>query len=351
MFDETILLSFRDELRREKTAGFGDVVARQAGLLKNIGSGAGVGMTAGGLAGALGGGVSRYREARRSGEDVGNSVVGGLSGAVSGGLHGAALGGAAGALGGGAATAMGKDLSMLGQRGGMIGAGSRFGQRQVHSVTGMLSPQELRDIRGGSFDAHAARARAVGKYVASPSPGALKDVERAAKATQASDAVTGMQDPTMNLTSIPGYLRAAQEHGAKQVLKAGLKEQMRNTHPAMAAMMIGAPALSAVGTLASKKETDDQGRGRFERLGKEVGNVAGGVAGGVMPVVGQSIVGGTLGRAGQLAGRGIDKLRGKPGAPGMSASTSLEPQSDGQNIPSERITSPAAAGRSPDIGM
>jgi hypothetical protein len=154
----------------------------------------------------------------------------------------------------------------------------------------------------------------------------------------------------MNLTSIPGYVRSVRQHGVGKVLGTGLKEQVSNMHPAMAAAMIGLPAVGLAKTVAGSDAPDDQGRGKFERAGEDAGRAVGGIAGGVMPLVGQSIVGGTLGRAGRLAGRGIDKLRGLSGKPGAGPAN-LEPTETGQHIPTERVTSPAAAGQQADIGL
>ena len=73
-----------------------------------------------------------------------------------------------------------------------------------------------------------------------------------------------------------------------------------------------------------------------------------------MPIVGQELVGRTLGGAGRMVGRGVDRFRGKrPPVPGMTPGgppNTLEP-AEGQHTPSERITSPAAAGQQPDIGI
>lgn len=120
-------------------------------------------------------------------------------------------------------------------------------------------------------------------------------------------------------------------------------------HPAMAAAMIGMPAVGLARTVTGSDEPDAQGRGKFERAGEDAGRTVGGVAGGVMPVVGQSVVGGALGRVGRLAGRGIDKLRGRSGMPGAGP-VNLEPTETGQHIPTERVTSPAAAGQQ-DVGL
>lgn len=345
--DELTLVAFRAELRKE--AGFTDLVARAAPTLKNMSSAGGAGAAVGALGGAGLGAVRSYRAARAQGEDVGGAVTGAFGGAARGAGKGALLGGLAGA-GAGAASGMGAGLA---QRSGILGAGARFGQRQVHSLTGMLSPAELEGVRGGAFDARAHLSKATAAMDRAPlsaAPRAQKVVGKAQKAFDATAAATGVTDPSMNLTSLPGYLQAAKQHGAGKVLSTGVREQLANSSPAMAALMIGAPAVGLAKTVAGKEETDAAGRGRFERAGEDLGRTVGGVTGGVMPIVGQGVVGGALGRAGKYTGRGIDRLRGKGGQPGMTATT-LEPAEMGQHTPTEKVTSPAAAGQQADIGL
>ena len=345
--DEFTLVAFRAELRKE--AGFTDLVARAAPTLKNMSSLGGAGATVGALGGAGLGAVRGYRAARAQGEDVGGAVTGALGGAARGAGKGALFGGLAGA-GAGAASGMGAGLT---QRGGILGAGARFGQRQVHSMTGMLSPAELEGVRGGAYGAREHLAKATAALDRAPlgaAPRAQKAVGRAQKALATTEAATGVTDPSMNLTSLPGYLQAARQHGMGKMLSTGVKEQIANSSPAMTALMIGAPAVGVAKTLAGKEETDASGRGRFERAGEDAGRTIGGVTGGVMPIVGQGLVGGALGRVGKYTGRGIDRLRGKGGQPGMTATT-LEPAEMGQHMPTEKVTSPAAAGQQADIGL
>lgn len=336
--DEHTLLAFRDELRKE--AGYADLVARAAPRLKNIGSLGGVGAAVGSLGGAGIGAVQKYREARQEGASVGQAVVGGAGGALHGAGRGAVIGGLAGGAGG---ALLKQDLSGLAQRGGLVGAGSRFGQRQVHSLTGMLSPQELTAVRGGSYGARKGLAKAQQAVFGASSdklPRALREEAQAAKRLTATE-----NAQNMGLSSLPGYIGAVRREGVGKVLSTGAKEQLSGATPGMAALMVGLPAVSAAQTLISKKE-DPAGRGRGERFGEEFGRTLGGITGGVMPFVGQSVLGGTLGRAGKYVGRGVDRLSGKPGM----APTTLEP-AEGQHIPSERIMSPAAAGQQPEVGL
>jgi hypothetical protein len=344
---EPIFQAFRNWLPKE-AASFGQAVARHGQLLKNIGSLAGVGSALGAIGGAGYGAREGYQDAREHGEGVGGSV---LSGALHG-LGSAAKGGAMGAAAGGAAGALsGKALnpSWLTDKGGIIGAGARFGQRQVHSLTGVLSPAELEGVRGGAFGArqgHEAAQKALHEaWIKDPSS-VKPAVEKAVKAKKGLEAAENVQQ--MGLTSIPGYLSALKEHGAGKVLGASLKDQVRNMHPGMAAVALGMPAIGMLRSATAKEEPTGAGKG--EQLGRHVGAALGGVAGSAMPVVGSAVVGETLGNAGGLVGKGIDRLRGRKGPPPSTLGPPpLEP-AEGQHTPSERVVSPAAAGQQPDIG-
>jgi hypothetical protein len=205
----------------------------------------------------------------------------------------------------------------------------------------MLSPKELEGVRGGSRGAVESALNATGTAGA----------QKAQKALAATDAATGVTDPSMNLTSIPGLVRSVKAHGLGKTLATGAREQLTSGGLPLAALAVGVPAAGAVGTLASKRETDDQGRGKGERLGESIGRTIGGVAGGVMPVLGGEVVGTTMGAAGRLAGRGFDRLRRAGGTtPGLAPHTTLEP-AEGQHTPSERVMSPAAAGQQTDVGL
>jgi hypothetical protein len=344
---EYVLEAFRLELRKE-SAVIPQLGANASRVLRNTGSLGGVGMLAGGAVGAGLGAVGQYRDARSQGGTVGESLAHGLGGVVHGGLTGAVMGGLAGA--GAGALAKGS-LASLGEREGAIGAASRFGQRQVHGFTGMLTPAELKStgVRGGAHDAERA-LEALKKNPDAPA-GA---VEKAEGMLEKSHAATGVADPTMNLTSLPGYARAVQTHGVLKPLKTGLRDQMA-AHPIAGAAMVGAPL--AMGALsAAGPAVDEQGRGRGERIGQAAGETVGGLAAGAMPLVSGNLMAAGVGRMGKYVGRGVDKLRGKGGEhtvvgqPGMSPVTSLEP-TESQNTPSERVTSPSAAGQQKDVGI
>ena len=355
---EPILRAFRNSLQKE-AASFGQAVTRHGNLLKNIGSLAGVGSTLGALGGAGFGASQGYREAREEGHGVGtsalNALAQGAGGAAKGGLVGAAAGGLAGGLG-----SKVLNPSSLTQRGGVLGAGARFGQRQVHSLTGVLTPAELEGVRGGAYGARRAVVDAEQKLKDAPwlkdsklTPSKMMEMGDKAELSK-SRAVKGLQSAenvqNMGLTSIPGYIDAIKNHGAGKVLGAGLRDQVRNMHPGMAAVALGMPAMGVLRAATAKK--NERGAGRGESVGYNLGNAIGGVAGAAMPVVGSAVLGETLGSAGGLVGRGVDRLRGrkKENAPlSMVGPPQLEP-AESQNTPTERVMSPNAAGQKPDLG-
>ena len=347
--DESTLLSFRQELSTLgrlapllKEAGFADSIARAAPRLKNVGSLAGVGALAGAVGGAGVGGVRGYREAREQGAGTGRAALSGLMGGVSGAWKGGLVGGVAGGAGG---ALVKRDLGGLTRAWGPVGAFARSGQRQVHSLTGMLTPQELQGIRGGAYDAKQ-RYDALRKSTTAPSLAEVGRLNAAKRVVERMEAASGVTSPSMNLTSIPGIVRSAQQQGMRNVIATGARQSM--TSPGMVAMTVVPAAASAL----ASNEIDTQGQGKGEQIGGNIGQTAGAVVGGALPIVGQGVFGTALQHVGQLAGRGVDRLRGvkRPlGAPGMSPTT-LGP-TEGQHTPSERIMSPAAAGQQPDLGI
>jgi hypothetical protein len=337
--DENVFRAFREHLRKE--AGFADAVARATPRLKNVGALGGAGLTLGAIGGGGLGAVHGYRQARGQGASIGEAALSGLGGGLRGAGQGALAGGLAGSVAGGLSPS---NLSGLTQRGGPLGAGARFGQRQLHGLTGMLSPQELEGVRGGAHDALQHSLKMTGK------PGMAK----ADKALRATEAATGIGPGSMNLTSVPGYVGALKQHGVGKVLSTSVKEQLANQPAAMTALMVGAPTVAAGKALAGKDEYNSKGQARGERAGEAIGGALGGVVGSVMPLGGQVAAGAALGGAGKVIGRSVDRLRGKrptPGLsqPGMTART-LEP-TESQNTPSERVMSPNAAGQRPEIGI
>jgi hypothetical protein len=326
---EVALRAFRDELHKE--AGVAELIAQAKPRLQSAGALAGVGALGGGAIGAGIGAVKGYRDARADGASVGRSALQGLTRGLGGGIHGAGLG----ALAGGAAGALTKmDPSKLVGREGILGSAARSGQRQVHAMTGMLSPAELEGIRGGAFDAR----QRVGELDRMGAPRG-----RAGKALEASE-----KAQEMGLTSVPGYLKALKNQPG-QALSTSIKEQYYGMHPAMGAAMVGLPLASAAGTLARNERPDGAGKG--EEIGHNLGGAAGGLMGGLMPVGGAEVMSRMGGAAGSGVGRVIDRIRGrKPLVNDLGNPSTLEP-SESQNTPSERVMSPSAAGGQKDVGL
>ena len=316
---EQTMRAFYDELAKEGAvsadalkdyyAGFRGLVRKNSPLLKGFGAGAGAGATLGALGGGLLGAGHRYVRARDEGESVGYSLGQGLGGA----LQGAALGGGMGEMVGGslgaAVSHAPTPIKSLLLRDDLIGKGARFGQRQVHALTGVLERPNEKALAG----------------IKEPVPG-------------------------MDLTSIPGLLRTAKEQGVGKTLKAGLHAGTSSTLGK--SLALGLPALGIASALTQKGEEGTRG----EAVGRQAGQLVGSVAGGALPIVGQLAVGGAVGKAGALLGRGVDHFRRgkiqtppKGGTPGLSPTT-LEP-AEAQHTPSERIESPAAAGRQNEVGL
>jgi len=262
---------------------------------------------------------------------VGGAALHGLLGAGGGAIRGAGYGALAGA-GAGAFSKL--DTSKLTAGEGLIHSAARSGQRQVHALTGMLTPGELEGVRGGAFDARKALETARG----------LPHEAKAQKAFTAADTAQHM-----GLTSVPGYLRALKDRPVSEVLGASAREQYHGMHPALGAVMVGLPAASAVGTLANKESPTGPGKG--EELGRNLGGAVGGVMGGMMPVGGAEVMNRLGTGAGAGVGRVIDRIRGrKPLVNDLGNPSTLEP-TESQNTPSERVTSPSAAGGQKDIGL
>lgn len=309
---EALLAAFQDELHKE---------AGLASTLKNVGALGGVGALLGAGSGAALGGVHGYQHAQENGQ---TGVSGALGGALRGGLLGGAVGGLAGGTAGGFAK---KDYGSLTQS-SLVGAGARFGQRQVHAVTGMLSPAELEGVRGGAHNARQAleTGRAQG----------AKNVPRLEKAHAAAEKAQGM-----GLTSLPGYLKSMAKHPV-DTLRASAEEQVRS-QPLMTAAAVGLPL--AAGVLRQHPDPEHPNEGAGERVGRIAGGITGGLAGGMMPLGGQLAAGAGAERIGAWAGRGVDRLGARRLHNGPPPTT--EP-AESQNVPTERMMSASAMGQPPE---
>jgi hypothetical protein len=341
-FDERTLEMFHVELR--KIAAPWQLIGRSVGSLG--GAGAGIGATLGALHGAVGG----YRDAREHGRGVGGSALSAIGGGVREGAIGGALGAGAGALAGGGAALAAPELAARGARavegaGGPIAAFGRFGQRQVHGLTGWTPEEGLSSIRGGAFGARATADAAQKNMsdVLSNSPNDRKAVGAAIKsnahAGRAAGAAQELEDRGM--TSLPGTLKAV-ARDPRGALAAGFKDQWHGAHPAMRAAMIGLPAIDIANTIMGP---EDPHKGKAERIGGNMAGLAAGALLGGAPLAAQAAGALAAAPVGGLIGKGVDKLRGGL----VHRKPELEPVDNQQHVSTERELSPAAAGVLPEV--
>lgn len=314
------LRGFHDEL--EKIAGLSEYVAKNQGMLGSAGALLGHGAAAGAVLGGLHGAYKGYREARDQGEGAGASALHGLGGALggvsSGAIGGALIGGGAGAalhtLRPQAAESLRKALSSTDSR---LGALGRFGQRQMHGLTGWQPPEGYSSeaIRGGSWKT---------KQVANAAAGtagfekALADHELQKKVE------------SRGLTHLPGIVEALKGPNRGETLKLLAKHTWTNADPLMKAQL----ALAPVGVGAALM-TGDEDKNKGQRIGATVGNVAGGVVGSALPFGAGQLVMHAGSRIGTGAGKLVDKLRGRSPTDEANSATN-----EGQHIPSEHHGAP-----------
>jgi len=336
-FNAQTLLAFQDELEKD-AAGVLDLARRAGGYLARQGTTAGSGAALGGIAGAgmgaIGGGVGAYRQAREEGAGGGDAARAALSGTLGGvgkGLAaGAALGGAAGLAGGGAARGLVRRMSG-GQ--GALSSVSRFGERQMHGLTGALPAgmgraEGLKAMgMGSSQGLESLRAAEEGakKFKGlKPADIADKATRKAAKKAlgkeETAGKVYGHQKALeeMGATSVPGYLKAMATGNAGQVLKHSLGESWHGAGGglggwAQRGATFGLPAYMA-GRAAMGP--DDETMGRGQRAGQALGMAAMGLTGGV-PIIGSMALSGLMGKVPEVAGKGVDALRNRAGKKGL----------------------------------
>lgn len=355
--DENSIEAFRDEFR--KISALNPFVGSAATL---------------GAVGGLGGGALGYQRARAEGEGVGASLKRGLKGALVGGSGGALLGAGAAAV-----------------RPGMGTSISNFGQRQVHGLTGWTPAEGVRSIGHGAADsaerlqaahqalgeashAHAAASFAekppgvVGRLLGKKAPvaptganlerfqgmNAQQIEEHLGKAKSehgsalASHAASEKAEQ-MGLTSLPGYLKSMKNNGVLPTLTAGANQGWAGTSAGSKAMMLGLPALGVAGAVRGADAPDQSGKGKAERIGSVVGDVAGNIVGAPIPFVGGQVLGEGFKRTGGLIGKGVDKVRGhlKPqGAPGTDLT-----QGTGQASAAEHVMTSRAQGTALEGGV
>lgn len=279
-------------------------LAAMAKATKGFGSGAGMGGALGAAGGAILGGVHNFRDAREHGASGGQAALSGLAGVGKGAVRGAVTGALVGGTAGAAAPTLASQASSLTG----LGSASRFGQRQIHSLTGVGDAAYVRSIGGGAADARerlvgstkglrdapdaAGRARAMGD---------VRDARRSFQAAEKSEAA--------GLTSIPGFLRAAGKDPIG-TLSTGLKGQWHSAGAGGKALMFGAPVAGAANELRKGEDSSGKERGRFERAGRIFGGAASGMVA-PLAITGDVAAGGMLSSGLGNAGKFVDRAYGR----------------------------------------
>lgn len=238
------------------------------------------------------------------------------------------------------------------------GVAKRFGQRQVHGLTGwtpqgFMNPAGIREMRAGATEA-AERLTAAERSVA-PGPGKYRpglvdrvlgrgpeQVQRNAveakhnELSQARKAYQSAQKAEdMGLTSLPGYARALAQHPG-EALRTGFAEQWHGMGPGGKALMVGLPGLGVASELS--KPGEPGGPGRFERAGTRLGELA--YTMGPLPLSGQVALGVGAGSIAKRMGKLFDKKKPVGHIP---APPSLDP-AGGEAAPADPIISERALG-------
>jgi hypothetical protein len=305
----------------------GTMHAVQAGL----GTGLGLGLLGGGVAGAASEGKRQYDMARQNGQGVLGAARHGAGGALVGALHGAGkgalIGAGAGALAGAAApTQLLRGTRAISQVKNPLGDAANFGQRQVHGFTGWRpggAVKSIEQIGGGAAEARGA----LGKALQGGDAAAIGKAQGTLSAAEKAQA--------MGLTSLPGVAKSVKDNGLLPTVATGAKEQWSGSSKKMKALMVGLPAASVVNTL--RKGETEGGKGKGERIGRTLGGALG-YSMAPLSLGAGTALGMGLERAGGLVGKGVDKLRGKrpdvPQAPSPPPAT--EPGDTGQHL-AERV--------------
>ena len=323
-----------------KTALSPSTVAAMTRAVKGFGAGAGMGGLVGGAAGGALGAGKRYSEAREGGAGLGQSLKAGLGGLGGGALRGMALGAAAGGVGGAAAPSFAQGLSKVR---GLKGA-SNFGQRQVHSLTGVGDAAYIRSIGGGAAYAEKNLAGAREALQSADAAGHARAVGGVLKARKAFDA--SAKSEAMGLTSIPGYAKALYKN-PKEALTTGIKDQWLSMGSGGRALMYGLPVASAVGEAAKKTDGSGKERGRLERAGRTFGVAASGMLA-PLSIAADVVAGGALSSGMGRLGRGADHLMRRKQVQRPVSVSSPEPgggtaQAEGYQL-SDRAAGTAAEG-------
>jgi hypothetical protein len=179
------------------------------------------------------------------------------------------------------------------------GSFSRFGQRQVHSLTGWTPGGTAKSIESIGAGAAVPR-RALENTKATWDPKELVRGQAALKATEKAQ--------EMGLTSLPGIAKSIGREGLLPTAKAGLHAGWAGASPRMKALMVGLPAMQAVQTLRAPGGEDGQGMGKGERIGRLAGGTLGTMAA-PLSLAGSLALSSALERGGGAIGKGVDRVR------------------------------------------
>lgn len=335
---EPVMRAFSTELQKEAAPPAAALLGhlRRPGTLNAIqgglGAGFGLGLGAGALAGGASSGVHSYQDARAQGAtrtQAGlHALAGGLGGAVRGAGKGALIGAAGGAALGAAAPTKAIGLTRgISKLDNSAGGLSRFGQRQVHSLTGWKpggSSRSIESIGAGAADARKRLEQAVAKGAPEAEVGAARAALGASEEAQ-----------RMGLTSLPGIARSVSERGLLPTIGAGVKDQWSSSPGWSKALMLGMPAASVAKSMTTPEVSGQPGRG--ERIGRTLGGALG-YSMAPLSLAGGTVLGVGLERAGGLAGRGVDRLRGRrPQVPQEASRPPASEPGDTGQVATERV--------------
>lgn len=300
-----------------------------------IGAGAGVGALAGTGVGAVGGAVSGYQQAQREG---GSGVLGALGGAGSGAWRGATTGAA---LGAGAGLAAGgrfdKSINALTSSSSKnpFGVAARFGQRQLHGVTGLVPGgaargtaqyrQGIRSMRddsnvygmAGQLREHATDAgkkalEAIRTGGAEVNMGQLRGMLNITPQNQGqlnnmlNSLGAAAEAESKGLTNLPGVISNLAKGNVKDVWNLGVANQWNN----QGVIGKGLVGLSALGAGSAALTPADETSGYAERIGRDTAAGLGMVATPFLSMAGADALSRGTGAIGGTIGRGIDALTG-----------------------------------------
>jgi hypothetical protein len=347
--------------------GVGKHLVRSAG---NIGAGMGVGAAGGGLIGAAHGAVRGYKGDPE--QEGSGGLIGGLTGALSGGSKGALIGGAAGGLAGLASGGRGSETvaQLTSGKYNPLGLAARSGQRQLHSVTGLvpngaargtkeyvqalhgLNVGGLKDKSNAYFSALAPKQTLAGRILGRPAPQA--NFEAAQKAHDAfRGAVNSVQSGQTSLAGLAqNYAQKGFREGSKDVLQAA-GSGIKNRGLLGGAALVAGTALPIAASAMQQQDPEDPNQ---PSKGQRIGGIAGqGLASVLTPMIG-STAGGAIGAGGRVVGstigEGINKVVGALRPPtrsglGLGAVTPGA-QPDLSAPPVQREYTNAALGKPPE---